>query len=221
MLFTKLVVAALSLTLTPVVLSAPTLVQRQQTGSMSGTDSVQARPDSGESVITNRPVPTATATGTAEEDPSPKPSPDEESSVTRTSNDENDEKETPSSRPSVSASASASNSPSATRSESSKPSATETKGLHYTNKFPSQVKNGDTVKLEWDGGEGPYLVYTILQYAGLTTPQPYILERSLDDTSYEVTVNEDDSHDRPTVTFGIASNRNNNEYKRVTIPLSK
>nr|XP_019015115.1 uncharacterized protein I206_01203 [Kwoniella pini CBS 10737]OCF53896.1 hypothetical protein I206_01203 [Kwoniella pini CBS 10737] len=59
--------------------------------------------------------------------------------------------------------------------------------------------NGDTVKSKWDGGEGPYLVYTILQYVGLTTPQPNVLEKSLDQASYEVNVNVDASHDTSSV----------------------
>ncbi|WWC99873.1 hypothetical protein V866_006782 [Kwoniella sp. B9012] len=105
---------------------------------------------------------------------------------------------------------------SASASVSAKPT-----GLHFTNDFPDQLKNGDQIDLEWEGGDGPYILYTILNYPGLSNVNPHVLERSTDKTSYQLTIDEDDSHDGSKVTIGIGSNKKSDQYKRKTIPFSK
>ncbi|WVQ62001.1 uncharacterized protein L199_000134 [Kwoniella botswanensis] len=120
----------------------------------------------------------------------------------------------------ISASASVSASKIAPSSASASVSAKPT-GLHFTNDFPDQLKNGDQIDLEWEGGDGPYILYTILNYPGLSNVNPHVLERSTDETSYQLTINEDDSHDGSKVTIGIGSNKKSDQYKRKTIPFSK
>ncbi|WWD09596.1 hypothetical protein V865_007724 [Kwoniella europaea PYCC6329] len=117
---------------------------------------------------------------------------------------------------SASASVSASKTVSAPASASAKPT-----GLHFTNDFPDQLKNGDQIDLEWESGDGPYILYTILNYPGLSNVNPHVLERSTDKNSYQLTIDEDDSHDGSKVTIGIGSNKKSDQYKRKTIPFSK
>ncbi|WVW82498.1 hypothetical protein I302_104509 [Kwoniella bestiolae CBS 10118] len=173
------------------VLSAPTLIARQSSDNVD-SNTIAAEP--------TREEPSSRTTISVVESPS--------ESATSTATSE------------AITSASASASPSGTVSYSSSASATPT-GLHFTNKFPNQLKNGDQVDLEWEGGDGPYILYTILSYPGLSNVRPHVLERSTDQTSYQLTISEDDSHDKSTVTIGIGSNKESNQYKRITIPLYK
>ncbi|WRT64323.1 uncharacterized protein IL334_001255 [Kwoniella shivajii] len=98
---------------------------------------------------------------------------------------------------------------------------TNSTGLHFTNTFPDELKNGDKVELKWDGADGPYILYTIVSYPGLSSIRPNVIERNTDVESYSLIINEDDSHDKSTLTIGIASNKDSGKYKRITLPLVK
>ncbi|KAK6905895.1 hypothetical protein I203_106730 [Kwoniella mangroviensis CBS 8507] len=191
MLFNRYLIAVLSLSFTSVVLSAPTLIARQSS-------------DDKEPIgISVEPMSDKTPSGTTNR---------AMQSATPTITSE--------AITSASASASVSASRTVPSSASSSVSAKPT-GLHFTNDFPDQLKNGDQIDLEWEGGDGPYILYTILNYPGLSNVNPHVLERSTDKTSYPLTINEDDSHDGSKVTIGIGSNKKSDQYKRKTIPFSK
>ncbi|WWC86443.1 uncharacterized protein L201_001320 [Kwoniella dendrophila CBS 6074] len=219
MLFTKSLITVLSLA--PIVFSAPTLMNRQSNDDTSISDTIEtASPaaiksdDPLQTVITTdsektEPSMTVLSTNKITSDSSIKPTSFSSASFTSTKAESQISQNTPSKAISSSTSAS----PSAL--------ATESAGLHFTNKFPDQVKNGDSINVEWDGGKGPYILYTILNYPGLSNIRPNIIEESTNENSHEITINVDDSHDKSTVTIGIGSSSHSDQYKRITIPFYK
>ncbi|OCF37657.1 hypothetical protein I316_00784 [Kwoniella heveanensis BCC8398] len=123
----------------------------------------------------------------------------------------------------MSASASGTSSSSAAKPSSSSESK-DKDGIHFKNDFPDSFKIGDKLDLEWEGGDGHYQLYAIVQYPGLSNIRPINLERNTTSTSHSYTIDLDGEqyHDSSKLTIGIASTSDDRYgFERVTKPLTQ
>ncbi|WVQ97621.1 hypothetical protein IAU59_004735 [Kwoniella sp. CBS 9459] len=127
------------------------------------------------------------------------------------------------SSPSASASAPVSALASGTSSAAKPSSSAKSKdAIHFKNDFPDSFTVGDNISLQWEGGDGHYQLYAILQYPGLSNIRPINLERNTTSTSYSYTIdfNGEQYHDGSKLTIGIASTSDDKYgFERITKPL--
>ncbi|WVQ76992.1 hypothetical protein IAR50_006671 [Cryptococcus sp. DSM 104548] len=82
--------------------------------------------------------------------------------------------------------------------------------VQFTITFPEYIVPGSTIDLSWEGGDGFYNVYRILNYPDLPDTRPGFILRNTTDTSVTYTVDGASYFpDNSTLLFGVSDANSN------------